>query len=199
MTPLCELAKKYGTDKGGWHTIAGETCHNYTPVYHQLLGGRREQIKNVLEIGVNYGCSLRMWEEYFPNARVIGLDSNASCLFTKGRIECFAADQANLESLKGALALAGSPKFDLIVDDGSHDPSHQIFSANVLAPYLAPDGLYVIEDIFPDCKPELILSKILWGKWTVEECGFGIGKAVCGCGGDYERVHGEVLLVGRHD
>lgn len=198
LTPLCELAKKFGTDKGGWHLIAGETCHNYCPTYHRLLGDRRETIKAVLEIGVNYGGSLRMWEEYFPNARVVGLDSNAGCLFNEGRISCFAADQGSGESLEAALNLAAIPQYDLIVDDGSHEPNHQIFSANALQHRLAPNGLYIIEDIFPDCKPELILNHIGWGKWTAEDCGMGLGKAVCGCGGDYERVHSEVLLVGRH-
>jgi len=42
MTELCQLATKYGTDKAGW----------YTPVYDLLLSGRRQQVKNVLEIGI---------------------------------------------------------------------------------------------------------------------------------------------------
>jgi predicted O-methyltransferase YrrM len=189
MTPLCELALKHGTDKGGNHTKAGETCHNYTPTYHKLLAPYREQVKAVLEIGVNYGPSLRMWSDYFPNARIIGLDSNADCLFSDGRIECFAADQNNAESLEGALTLAGIPKYDLIVDDGSHEEHHQVFSANVLSRYLAPNGVYVIEDITWDCKPEHYLSQIHgYEAYTAFNTGVGIGKAHCACCNEGERL-----------
>lgn len=202
MTPLCEIAKKFGTDKGGNHLIAGDTCHNYTPAYHALLGHRRFQVKNVLEIGVNYGCSLRMWEEYFPNAQIVGLDCNVGCLFNSGNIRCFAADQFNEASLMGAMSRIGaypvtdnSLKFDLIVDDGSHFMDHQVFSANVLMPLLAKDGFYVIEDIDFDCQPELIASRIPYKSQAIP-VGRGIGKAHCWdacpkCHG----AEGEQLLV----
>jgi len=195
MTPLCELAAKYSTDKGGWHMLAGDTCHNYTPTYHKLLFPHRLQVKSVLEIGVNYGPSLRMWRDYFPEARIIGLDSNAECLFTEGRIQCFAADQFNAESLEGALNLAGIAKYDLIVDDGSHEEAHQVFSANVLSSRLAPNGIYVIEDIEFDCKPERYLSQIHgYEAYTAYNTGVGIGKAHCAC-----CAEGERLLVLAHN
>src|SRR6266550_5384405 len=195
LTPLCELALKYGTDKGGWHTIAGDTCHNYTPTYHMLLGPYREQVKAVLEIGVNYGPSLRMWRDYFPNARIIGLDSNAACLFNEERIDCFPADQNNAESLDGALTIAGISKYDLIVDDGSHEENHQVFSANVLSRYLAPNGIYVIEDITLDCEPWHYLRQIHgYEAYAAYNTGVGIGKAKCGCGCGT----GENLLVLAH-
>lgn len=200
LTPLCELARKHGTDKGGWHTKAGETCHNYTPTYHSLFSERRERVKRVLEIGVNYGGSLRMWEEYFPNAEIIGLDSNAACLFNIGRVRCFAADQYNKKSLEDALLLAGPGLFDVIIDDGSHEFAHQVFSAQVLLPYLAPGGQYVIEDINIDCKPEIVIDAIGKGLWGAFNCGVGIGKARCNpdcpfCHGE----EGERLLVGTNE
>ena len=189
MTPLCNLARHYQTDKGGWHLHAGDTCHNYTPVYHKLLAPYRETIKSVLEIGVNYGPSLRMWRDYFPNARIIGLDSNVGCLFSDGRIECFAADQNNAESLESALNLAGIPQYDFIVDDGSHFEHHQVFSANALAPRLAPNGIYVIEDIDYDCKPERYLQQIHgYEAYTAYNAGVGLGKAHCACCNEGERL-----------
>ena len=185
MTPLCELARKYGTDKGGEHLIAGDTCHQYTPAYHAMFWDRRDRVKNVLEIGVNYGCSLRMWRDYFPKAQIYGIDSNESCLFADDRIMCFAADQFNERDLKSVVEAVGRIKFDFICDDGSHEPAHQIFSAQVLLPYLARDGYYVIEDIYPDCKPELIGNPICADetfKWDAIPTGRGLGKAHCGCG-----------------
>lgn len=180
LTPLCELAKKYATDKGGWHLLAGDTCHNYTPTYHQWFSGRENEVQRVLEIGVNYGPSLRMWEEYFPNAEIIGLDSNTACLFNAGRIKCFAADQGSQQSLLGALMEAGTRPFDFIVDDGSHEFAHQLVSLKTLLPYLTARGIYVIEDIAYDCQPELFFPHIPDGfvatPWVT---GIGLGKAHC--------------------
>src|SRR5262249_9164436 len=195
---LCELARKYGTDKGGAHLQAGDTCHNYTPAYHELFKDRREQVKNVLEIGVSHGCSLRMWRDYFPNAQIYGVDTHESCLFAEDRIMCFAADQYNERDLRDVIETVRPAQFDLIVDDGSHEPAHQIFSATVLLPVLKKDGLYVIEDIEPDCKPELIgdpiIAMVQEGRpycWRAIYTGRGIGRAYCRCGCDT----GENLVV----
>ena len=154
MTPLCELARKHACDKGGWHTLAGEHCHNYTPAYHELLGHRRESVRRVLEIGVHKGASLRMWEDYFPNAEIVGVDIDKACLFDAGRIKCHWADQRNIDTLLYNVFSLG--KFDVIVDDGSHDPGDQIQTAYVLLPALAPGGIYVCEDIDIDCRANLI-------------------------------------------
>jgi hypothetical protein len=186
MTPLCHLCRKYGSDKGGAHLIAGDTCHNYTPAYHGLFKDRREQVKWVLEIGINYGPSLRMWKHYFPNAQIIGIDSNEECMRDYGeRIHCYVADQYNERDLMAVLDAVAPVRFDLIVDDGSHEPAHQIFSAQCLLPHLAKDGYYVIEDIYPDCQPELIGNPICMDetfKWHAISTGRGLGKAHCGCG-----------------
>jgi 8-demethyl-8-alpha-L-rhamnosyltetracenomycin-C 2'-O-methyltransferase len=200
MTPLCHLARHYATDKGGAHLQAGDTCHNYTPAYHELFKDRREQVKWVLEIGVNYGCSLRMWKDYFPRAQIIGLDSNESCLFHEERIACFPADQFNERDLVDVVELLGKPELDLIIDDGSHEPAHQIFSAQVLLPYLERDGIYIIEDIDIDCQPQLIGNPVVQGMptkdwvWNPIPTGIGLGKARCPCGCGT----GEQLVVIRH-
>lgn len=197
-TPLCSLGRKYGTDKGGWHLQAGDTCHNYTPFYHQMLNHRRNEVTAVLEIGIAHGCSLRMWKEYFPKAMIFGIDSNKACLFVEDRIQCYAADQYNELELLATIYAARKPKFDLIVDDGSHEPAHQIFTAQVLLPYLASDGVYVIEDIEPDCQPQLIGKPIVDGLkdhvWNPLPTGRGLGRAYCRCGCE----GGEQLVVLRH-
>jgi demethylmacrocin O-methyltransferase len=153
MSELCELAIKYGTDKWPWH--------HYTPHYHELLKDRREQVKKVLEIGIgdvpgmsntipNYlpGASLRMWAEYFPNAEIYAIDNMANLLINDGRIHSFFADQGDERSMRRVLPELGSD-FDLIVDDGSHVPEHQVSSAKMLVPFLAPNGFYIIEDVWP--------------------------------------------------
>jgi hypothetical protein len=195
MTPLCELARKYGTDKGGDHLQAGDTCHRYTPAYHELLKHRRDDVKWVLEIGIGHGCSLRMWKDYFPNAQIVGIDSNKDCRFKEDRIHTFCANQSSEANLLAVARAIGEPALDLIVDDGSHEPAHQIFTAQVLLPYLSADGIYVIEDIEPDCKPELIGIPIVAERrdyaWSAIPTGRGIGRAYCRCGCE----GGEQLVV----
>ncbi len=55
-------------------------------------------------------------------------------------------DQSDREDLIRAARKAGW-SFGIIVDDGSHQSSHQQISLGALFPYLAPGGLYVIEDL----------------------------------------------------
>lgn len=162
MTPLDELARFYETDKGGYHLRYGggdsDTCHAYCYHYHAMFKDKRETVSNVLEIGTNRGCSLKMWADYFPNARIIGIDSDQACM--KGgswslltaadtRIFTIAADQNNAESLtKGLWSHSIGPSaFDVIIDDGSHERPHQRVSLEVLLPYLVPGGIYVVEDL----------------------------------------------------
>lgn len=157
MTRLCELATKYGTDKAGY----------YTPFYDLILGGR--DVRKVLEIGIGTpeamkhvpgyepGASLRMWAEYFPEAMIYGIDTDRTAVLKAkgGQIQCVVADQQKRSELivvaqKAAWANGG---IDLIVDDGDHSAKSQIFTAVHLMPFLAPGGLYIIEDAAPDCAP----------------------------------------------
>lgn len=207
LTPLCGLARKHQTDKGGWHLMYGghhtDTCHNYTPAYYSMFKGREREVSGVLEIGVNAGCSLRMWEEFFPNAMIIGLDIDTRFLFNTGRIRCYAADQSSPKSLYAALKLAGSASYDLIVDDGSHAIEHQVISARTLLPFLNVGGVYVIEDIGPDCRPEIITNQITTPKefsLSTVNVGRGLGESRCDSG--CPKCHGsagETLIVYRRD
>lgn len=194
LTPLCLLAKKYQTDKGGRHLIYGgvpvDTCHEYTPAYHDLFADRRMDVKRVLEVGVNAGGSLKMWSEFFPNAEIVGLDIRRNVLYDEGKIKCFYADQGDEASLLHAIAESGPALYDLIIDDGSHELAHQILTANTLMQFLAPDGIYVIEDIHRDCTPSSVTDFIL-PKYhcSTVQCEQGIGKAKCGCcGAPYETL-----------
>ena len=55
------------TDKG--------TRHSYIPIYEELFPSEnRKDIKNVLEIGIAWGGSIKLWSDYFPNAKICGID-----------------------------------------------------------------------------------------------------------------------------
>lgn len=189
MTPLCELARKHETDKGGRHYRYGggdsDTCHEYTPVYWDLMGGVKEAVTRVLEIGINAGSSLRMWAEFFPNAQICGLDCRPETMVNEGNIVSALCDQGSPPSLMTAMSVlqADVNPFDLIIDDGSHELGHQIVSMQALLPFMKPTGIYVVEDLAVDCKPELLTNHVPPGyKWKAIAAPGGIGKAICGCG-----------------
>jgi demethylmacrocin O-methyltransferase len=138
MTPLCELAKKYGTDK--------YEPHRYTEIYYELLAPRKDSIKRLVEIGIRSGASLRMWRDFFPNAEIIGIDRNEKYLFSEPRITCYQASQAKPAKL-GQLCTKIGGNFDIIIDDGSHVPDKQISAFGAMLPYLRLAGIYFIEDI----------------------------------------------------
>lgn len=186
LTPLCLLAKKHETDKGGRHLRYGgrdsTSCHEYTPVYWDLFHERADQVQAVAEIGIDHGQSMRLWSEFFPNAQIIGLEWDNELLFHEGRIHCYLADQRDPITLHTALIKAGQPQYDLIIDDGSHETDHQISSMKVLLPWLAPDGVYVVEDLQDDCHPEIVGQHVPAGYvWDAIKAPYGIGQAHCPC------------------
>lgn len=147
---LDELAIKYGTDK------APQIRHTYTPFYYDLLKERRLNIKKVLEIGAGEGASLRMWRDFFPNAQIYSADNVDSRIFKEDRIEVFKCDQSSEQDLRDLIAKTGSD-IDLVVDDGSHIPEHQVFTCLTLMPLLQKKVIYVIEDV---TEPEIIKEQL---------------------------------------
>lgn len=58
------------------------------------------------------------------------------------------ADQSNTSQLNYIIEDIGKASLDLIIDDGSHIPWHQVLTFDVLfRELLAPGGTYIIEDI----------------------------------------------------
>ena len=136
---LDSLGLKHQTDKSSTH-------HDYLHFYQRFLEPLRALPLNLLEIGVYNGGSANMWAEYFPNARIVGLDIDPSTTrFATDRIAIEIADQSNVDDL--VRIAAGYGPFDVILDDGSHMWDHQITSLRWLFPFLKRGGFYIIEDI----------------------------------------------------
>ena len=136
---LNAIGLKHGTDKASSH-------HNYLQFYELFFAPLRNEKLAVLEIGVLDGASLKTWEEYFPNANVIGVDIVAvSKRFERNRIEIVVADQSNIEELT-SIGIKRGP-FDIIIEDGSHIWDHQITSLQTLFPFLKNGGIYIVEDL----------------------------------------------------
>lgn len=123
------------------------TTHSYVDVYEELLAPYRSIRARVLEIGVQYGYSLRLWQEYFDDGFVWGVDIAPVLGGVPGLI------------LGDATHELGLPwGWDIIIDDGSHRVHDQAATYQLLYPRLAPGGLYVIEDVQSDADCEKLLT-----------------------------------------
>ena len=143
---LDRLALKYGSDKATVR-VGPLVPKGYTTYYERHLAPLRHAPITLLEIGIWKGASLRMWAEYFPNAKIVGIDSDASCLgMQDGRTSVYVGDQSDRDFLRKVVESVGSP-FDVIIDDGGHRMEQQITSVQELFPTMARGGLYAIEDL----------------------------------------------------
>ena len=75
---LCEIGKKYDTDKSSQRNNVTDHrhCHPYTLFYDGLFKNRKEEHLKIAELGILYGASLLMWNEYFKNAEIYGFEYN---------------------------------------------------------------------------------------------------------------------------
>lgn len=138
---LDDLAFQHGTDKGS-RCKTPLSPKRYTTVYERLLGPIRTRPITLLEIGVWKGASLRMWSEWMPRARIIGVDRRRYT-GNVGRAILCEGDQGDADFMSEVARRFGP--FDVVVDDGSHRHEDQMVSLRALAPHTR--GLYFIEDL----------------------------------------------------
>lgn len=125
--------------------------HNYLDFYETHLSQYKNEKIRILEIGIGDGASLKMWEEYFPNAEIYGVDINKKCLsykYTSGRVKTLIGDQSNRTFLNGIQG-----EFDIIIDDGGHTMSQQMISFGCLFKKLKKEGVYIIENLHTSFMP----------------------------------------------
>lgn len=121
----------------------------YLPEYDRLLAPYRKRSVRILEIGIQNGGSLEIWQRAFPQAvSIVGCDINPDCArlqYSDPRISVIVGD-ANTDEVTGRIQ-ALSPGFDIIIDDGSHRSHDIIQSFARYFPLLADGGLFIAEDL----------------------------------------------------
>lgn len=121
--------------------------HDYAAAYSHYFRNIRDCPIKLLEIGVLFGGSLLMWENYFKNAEIHGVDVTLDYVkYDLKRAICHIADQSKPEDLLRVVNDCGG-SFDIIVDDGGHLMDQQIISFVTLFPYLNSGGIYIVEDL----------------------------------------------------
>ena len=140
MSQLSKIYEKFSAPEG-----SGDkgTAHSYIEnYYHYKFNDIRLNKLNILEIGVSTGLSLEMWCEYFPNSNITGVElNNINYKPSNDRIKLIIGDGTDSKTFKHMDDL------DIIIDDGSHIFTDQIFSYAILYDRLKKGGVYIIEDV----------------------------------------------------
>jgi hypothetical protein len=142
---------EFGSDK--------DTRHSYGNIYVDLLS-RFPQPK-ILEIGVGSindfpyaglaaGGALRAFRKRFQDSKIVGVDIDPQSIeaIKKDGFEGYVADQTSETSLLNLKKILDSyASFDLIIDDGFHDPHANVRTLKSLFGLLSENGTYVVEDV----------------------------------------------------
>ena len=136
---LPRILALFGSDK----QRPGE--HSYGATYEAIFRPFRYRKIKILEIGLLGGDSLLSWRCYFPRATTIGMDIDPKPGLAGSRTRIYLADQSSATDLEAVAAKEGP--FDIIIDDGSHQNAHQIFTFHQLFDSLRDGGIYVMEDV----------------------------------------------------
>ena len=156
---LCELGKKYDTDKSSQRNNVTDYrhCHPYTLFYESLFKNSKDKNLIIAELGILDGGSLRMWQEYFANAELYGFEYNNDLItnfkqkFNNDRITLSTIDVTNNDSIIKAFSELNI-LYDVIIDDTTHQFEDQIRVIENTYQYLKPGGIMIIEDIFTPLK-----------------------------------------------
>ena len=141
---LEEIVDNSRTDK--------KTTHSYLPLYQQLLMGKKETAKNVLEVGIQHGGSIKLWSDYFTNANVYGLDIITIHEVWEGikdreKIILHTSIDAYNHDFFVTNFLNKNIKCDFMLDDGPHSLESMIKFIQLYSQIMTDDGILIIEDV----------------------------------------------------
>lgn len=127
-----------------------DSVHSYLEYYDTIFSVYKDKDINLLEIGIDKGGSLLLWNKYFtPNSNLYGVD-----VYMQPNL-------AGLEHIENIVILYKNAykvnknflnglKFDIIIDDGTHYLNDQITAFEIYKNKLTKDGIFIIEDLQPD-------------------------------------------------
>ena len=131
-TPLCDIAKKYDTDKCAIRSPRHKSkidpghSHPYSIFYYDFFRTQSNDVLKLAEVGILNGSSLKMWRDFFPNSQIFGYDNNEEFL-KKSASYNFNVSKMDIKfrsSINAALAMHGP--FDIIIEDTTHMFDDQI-------------------------------------------------------------------------
>lgn len=145
MKTLKEIFARIGNHTGvdiGCNDKDG--IHTYVDTYDKLFAPFQNGC-SFMEIGLAMGDSIDLFDEYFDNSEIVGVD--ISVVFTpknyKNDVAILEADATKANFLK----TIEFKTFDIIIDDGSHMTQDQLDTFDLLKGKMNKGGIYVIEDL----------------------------------------------------
>lgn len=130
-------AGKYNTDKS----------QDFLDTYESLFSGIKDKEISLLELGVFGGGSLELWNEYFKNARIVGVDIERVDVIKSDKVRFYQGDQKDIQFLEKVSTENAPAGFDIIIDDASHFGLETFTSFIYLFKnHLKSKGIYIIED-----------------------------------------------------
>ena len=140
--------KDGGTDK--------DTYHSYIELYEQLLAPFIDKAITLVEIGIQYGGSMLLWQDYLLKAHFVFVD-NVDSIHPKilehvdqERVAILFEDGYDYRGADHVCSLAESGPsggIDFIIDDGPHTLQSQIDFLQLYLPWLNKGGVALIEDV----------------------------------------------------
>ena len=139
---------EFGSDK--------EVRHNYAEAYIEILTG--VESPHILEIGLGSlngfpygglppGGSIKAWRDAYPTSVIVGADIDPESVSAISEVG-FIVDQTSDDSLDAFTeSIRQYSPFDIVVDDGFHDPHANFRTLLKVFPLVAKSGAYVIEDV----------------------------------------------------
>ncbi len=145
MKTLKEIFARIGNHTGvdiGCNDKDG--IHTYVDTYDKLFAPFQNGC-SFMEIGLAMGDSIDLFDEYFDNSEIVGVD--ISVVFPpkkyKNEVAIIEADATKANFLKAI----EFKTFDIIIDDGSHMTQDQLDTFDLLKGKMNKGGVYVIEDL----------------------------------------------------
>lgn len=139
MKTLEEISYQFKSDKGAIY-------HNYLEIYEKHFSKFRNSLNNFLEIGLWEGESLKMWRDYFTTGNLVGVDILDLSHIKLPNTQIHICDQSDRIQLNKLVQKTFS-QYDIIIDDGGHMMHQMQITLGYMFKYLAPGGVFVIEDL----------------------------------------------------
>jgi len=149
-----ELAEKYGNKTGEMiFTFSDKgSMHSYIEFYEKYFEPIRSNV-SLLEIGMMTGGSMHLWQQYFDQYRLVGMDIS-SAWNTQRDFQTSIENDSNITLLFGVNSrnsdipqAVKDQKFDFVIDDGDHSALAQMETFENYWPTVTEDGVYFIEDV----------------------------------------------------
>jgi len=127
------------------------TGHSYLDIYDLLFNRIQFIARNVLEVGIQRGGSIKLWSDYFIHAKIYGLDImdfdkiNSHLIKDDPRVVLYTG--VNAYDPTFITQTLSHMKFDVLIDDGPHTLESMKQFIQLYVPLMSNFGILVIEDI----------------------------------------------------